>query len=102
MVHNLIFKTGLFLLGRLCKILFGHLLRRLFNYAYSLIQALEILILDSEPMCLSSGFERLFLNELSLWTRILCIKSSTVHYYLELKTKKDCVLERQKGKRQHS
>ena len=43
-VYNLIFKTGLFLLGHLCKTLSGHLLRMLFNYACSLIQALQISI----------------------------------------------------------
>ena len=47
---------------------------------------------------MSFGFEILFLNELSLWTRILCVNSSKVCYYLELKEKEDRVLERQKGK----
>ena len=92
----------MFVLGRLYKTLFGHLLRRLFNYTYSLIQALQILTSDSEPMCFSSGFEKLFLNKLSLRTRILRVKSSEVHYYLELKAKEDRVLERKKGKRQHT
>ena len=53
-------------------------------------------------MCLSSRFERLLLNELSLRTRILPVKSSYVRYYLEVKAKEDRVLEQQKGKRQHS
>ena len=38
------------------------------------------------------------LNNLSLWTWILRVKSSEVHYYLELKSKEDRVIERQKGK----
>ena len=97
-VHNLILKTGLFMLGCLCKTLSRHLLIRLFNYACSLIQTLQILTLDSEPICLSSGFERLFLNELSVRTQILCVKSFKVRYYLALKAKEYCMLERQIGK----
>ena len=99
MVHNLIFKVDLFLLGRLYKTLFGHLIRRLFNYARLLIQTLQILILDSKPMYLSSGFKRLFLN---YGLESYAIKSSEVPYHLELEAKEDCVIKRQKGKRQHS
>ena len=86
------------MLSHLYKTLFGHLLLRLFNYTYSLIQTSQIPISDSEPMCLSFGSKRLFLNKLSLWTRILHVKSSEVRYYLELKSKEDRVLERLKGK----
>ena len=92
----------MFLLGHLCKTLFGHLLRRLFNYAGSLIQALQIPILDSEPIFFYYVFQRLLINGLSLWIQILCVKFFEVRYHLELKAKEDCVLERQKGKRQHS
>ena len=53
-------------------------------------------------MCLSFGFERLVLNELSLQTQILRVKFSEVRYHLELKKKEDRMLERQRGKRQHS
>ena len=49
-------------------------------------------------MYLSSGFERLFLNKLSLRTQILRVKSFEVRYYLELKAKIDRVLERRRGK----
>ena len=96
LVHNLIFKIGPFLPGHLCKTLFEHLLLRLFNFVCLLIQTLQIPNFDLKPMCLSSEFERLFLNELSLQTGILCFKSSKVHYYLELKSKEDRVLERVK------
>ena len=91
---NLIFKIGLFVLGCLHTTLFRHLLLRLFNYTCLLIPTSQIPILDLKPMCLSSGFKRLFLNELSLRTRILRVKSSEVFYYLDLKTKEDRVLER--------
>ena len=50
-------------------------------------------------MCLSSRFKRLFLNELSLRTQILCVKSSKVCYYLKVEAKEYRMLERQKGKR---
>ena len=45
-----------------------------------------------------SRYERLFSNEFSLRTQILCVKSSEVRYYLKLKARRDRTLERQKGK----
>ena len=47
-------------------------------------------------MCLSSGFERLCLNELLLHTRILRVKSSEVCYYLELKRRSRARKEKRK------
>ena len=82
------------MLGRLYKTLFRHLLLRLFNYSFSLIQTSQIPISDSKPMCLSSASERLFFNELSLQTQIFCAKSYEFHYYLKLKSNEDRVLER--------
>ena len=54
LVRNLIFKTSPLMLGCLYKTLFRHLLIRLFNYACSLIQILQIPTSDSDLMCLLS------------------------------------------------
>ena len=62
LVRNLIFKTSSFVISHLYKTLFRHLLIRLFNHSYSLIQTLQIPTLDSDLMCLSSEIERLFLT----------------------------------------
>ena len=59
LVRNLIFKTSPFVLSRLYKTLFGHLLIRLFNYACLLIQTLQM---TSNLDLMSSEFERLFLT----------------------------------------
>ena len=84
LVHDLILKTSLFVLCHLYKTLSRHL-SSLFNYACLLIQILQKTDFEFGANAFAFQIRKVNFSELSLWIRILCVKSSEVRYYLELK-----------------